>query len=461
MNEYEIGGFTMPSKYTEKLLIKMQDWGLDMIEQIDDDIFKLEENGKAIVEYLNNIHFSMPLGMALRIHIAEKYKQSFDEATKTYTFALGNGIYVKTKDYNADNYDYLSDDLSEYTDVIISLIKTYNTESANKIMEELNRQEIRRLLKAETCKRSKMFLLGFALHMNDKEIYKFLTDILAEQTYNYRNPKEIIALFCQSHEEHNTYAEYMRLTEAYNKLEEIPSEEKEYFTNYAKNMVEDDIQTEEELMLFLSENKANFNGYSRTSYNEFKRLYYEAMSMATYTTEKYEIKHVKNSEQLAKAILEFIPRANWKKTQIVKQTKEKKKVVVNDFIPVYNGENGQNSKKVITTNLSKDITKNLLIADRLEDLIKQEKTVKRKDLVFMKYYVFSLYLQKKEEYLMNDCFAFMDECNDILIRCGMSKLYVGNRFENLIMLSLAASKPYEMFGNIIESTFFNEPSESE
>ena len=338
---------------------------------------------------------------------------------------------------------------------------SYNTESANKIMEELNRQEIRRLLKAETCKRSKMFLLGFALHMNDKEIYKFLTDILAEQTYNYRNPKEIIALFCQSHEEHNTYAEYMRLTEAYNKLEEIPSEEKEYFTNYAKNMVEDDIQTEEELMLFLSENKANFNGYSRTSYNEFKRLYYEAMSMATYTTEKYEIKHVKNSEQLAKAILEFIPRANWKKTQIVKQTKEKKKVVVNDFIPVYNGENGQNSKKVITTNLSKDITKNLLIADRLEDLIKQEKTVKRKDLVFMKFYVFSLYLQKKEEYLMNDCFAFMDECNDILIRCGMSKLYVGNRFENLIMLSLAASKPYEMFGNIIESTFFNEPSESE
>lgn len=444
----------MPSKYTIKLINKMQDWGLDQIEQIDDDIDRLEENGKAIVQYLNDIHFSMPLGMALRIHIADKYSDSFDKKTNTYHFTLKNDTQVTTKDYTDDDYDYLSDDLSEYADIFISIIEMYNADSYEKITEKLTRQEIRRMLRAETCKRDKMILIGFALHMNNKEVYKFLTDILAEQTYNYRNPDEIIALFCQSHEEYNTYSEYTRLLEEYSKIEEKPSEEKARYTNYAKSALDNEIKTKEELMLFLADNKANFNGYSRTTYDEFMRLYNEAMSNATYTTKSYETRKVENNEQLVREMLSFIPRATSKKMQ------NGKKVVTNDFIPVYNGEKGQKSKKIKTTDLSKEITKNLLISDRLDDLIKKRKPVERKDLVFMKFYVFSLYLQKKEEYLINDYFIFLDECNDILIRCGMSKLYAGNRFENLIMMSLAASSPYDMFSDIIEGTFINEPSET-
>ena len=216
----------MPSRYTGKIEAKMRDWGLDQIEQIDDDIEKLESNGKAIVQYLNDIHFSMPLGIALRIHVADKYSDLFDEKTKSYRFTLRNGMSITTKDYTADDYDYLSDDLSEYADIMISIIETYNSEAADDLMKKLTRQEIRRMLRADTCKRDKMILIGFALHMDNKEVHKFLTDILAEQTYNYRNPEEIIALFCQSHESYNTYAEYNRLLNEYNKMEEKPSAEK-------------------------------------------------------------------------------------------------------------------------------------------------------------------------------------------------------------------------------------------
>ena len=66
-------------------------------------------------------------------------------------------------------------------------------------------------------------------------------------------------------------------------------------------------------------------------------------------------------------------------------------------------------------------------------------------------------LQEKEEYSAEDYFVFLEECNDLLVRCGMSRLYPGNRFENLILLSLLASNPFEMFENIIEYSFFNEP----
>lgn len=167
-----------------------------------------------------------------------------------------------------------------------------------------------------------------------------------------------------------------------------------------------------------------------------------------------ELHEVANTEQLAKLMLQCIPRATWKKAN-----KDGKSAVTDDFIPIYNGEAGQASKKTQTTSLPKEITMNLLMKDRLDDLIRQLKPVERKDLVFLKFYVFSLELQESDhDYSAKDYGIFMDECNDMLLRCGMSRLYPANRFENLILLSLLSSNPFEMFENIIEASFFNEPN---
>ena len=150
-------------------------------------------------------------------------------------------------------------------------------------------------------------------------------------------------------------------------------------------------------------------------------------------------------------MLEFVPRATYKRE------KDDKTIYSNDFIPVSNGEAGQKSKKKQTTTLPKEITMNMLVSDRLEDLRKGKKPVTRKDLVFMKFYVFTRDLDKKKRYSQDDYLDFIDECNAMLMRCGMSRLYPANRFENLILLSLLSSKPFDMFGNIIEYSFFNEP----
>lgn len=79
--------------------------------------------------------------------------------------------------------------------------------------------------------------------------------------------------------------------------------------------------------------------------------------------------------------------------------KDGEKIVTNDFISISNGELGQKGKKAQTTSLPKEITMNLLVSDRLDDLRNQRKQVDRKDLVFMKFYNFGLYLQKKEDIL--------------------------------------------------------------
>ena len=79
-----------------------------------------------------------------------------------------------------------------------------------------------------------------------------------------------------------------------------------------------------------------------------------------------------------------------------------------------------------------------------------------KDLVFLRFYVFCMGLQKKENYGSSDYLDFLDECNAMLVRCGMAKLYPANRFENLLLLSLVSDNPFEMFESIIDASFINE-----
>ena len=149
---------------------------------------------------------------------------------------------------------------------------------------------------------------------------------------------------------------------------------------------------------------------------------------------------IENTEQLARKMLEFIPRYT------SESEKNGKKVVTNDFISVSNGD-VSSGKKVQTTTLPKEITMNLLMKDRLDDLIRHLKPIERKDIVFLKFYLFSLEIAERD-YTANDYKIFMEECNDMLARCGMSRLYLANRFENLIMLSLLSSNPFTFFAHV-------------
>ena len=447
---------TYKDNYTQMLETKINDWGLDKIYEIEDSITSLEKNETEIIEYLRDIRYSMPLGTALRRYICNKYGKLND---KKYCVELQDGKKYVLKDIKADDYDLQNDDIKEYIDIFQAINAKNNSSDDGSLFLEIPKPEIRRLLRSTTyCVRSKMFLISFALHMNSDEMRKFLTDVLAEQTYNYRDPEEIIAFYCQSNEKINSYGHFLRLQKMFNEAVKAsePNLDKPInnYTEYAKTSFENSINSENELIEFLVANIPNFAGYSQTAYNEFMILYEKAKKKSKIyqiTDESHKLIQVDNSEQLAKAMLEFVPRATYKRE------KDDKTIYSNDFIPVSNGEAGQKSKKTQTTTLPKEITMNMLVSDRLEDLRKGKKPVTRKDLVFMKFYVFTRDLDKKKRYSQDDYLDFIDECNAMLMRCGMSRLYPANRFENLILLSLLSSKPFDMFGNIIEYSFFNEP----
>lgn len=469
---------TYSDNYTKMLDTKMNDWGLEKIYEIEDDMSKFEENEKEIVSYLNNIRFSLPIGMALRRYICNKYGVKTQQGYKV-TF---DGKSYIVKDFQTKDYNLQNDDINEYIEIIQAVNKKYNIDDGGNLTLEISKAEIRRLLRLTTyCQRSKMFLLSFALHMNNMDTEKFLTDILAEQTYNYRDPEEIIALYCQSNESVNSYTNYLRIKTDFQRAvaqsEPNIDQQKNDYTRFARKSFEEEIKSEEELIKFLVSNIPNFAGFSHTAYNEFTILFNKALKKSKIqdlSNDEYlmgneantelqraeqtdrinkaiELHEVKNTEQLAKKMLEFYPRASAKRKQ------RGKEVVSNDFISISNGEAGQKKKKVQTTTLPKEITVNMLVSDRLDDLIRQIKPVTRKDLVFMRFYVFSLDLLEKDEYTQNDYRDFIDECNSMLVRCGMSRLYPANRFENLVLLSLLSSTPFEMFENILEYSFINEP----
>ena len=474
--------YTFNDGFTDRLISKMSDFE-EMIYDIEDGISSLSENEEAIIEYLKDIRCSMPMGLALRRYLCSKFSDGYTEDDPNIVFSLEDGRKITVRNYTSEDYDILEDDIKEYTDICVYLNEKYNTNAEGVVTLDITKAEFRRLIRSTTvCLRSKMFLLSFALHMNAEEMTKFLTDVLAEQSYNYRDPDEIIAYFCHTHDEVNNYSEFLRIKEEYAKRSAIPNPdnvERENYTWYAKIVMTVQVSDEQDLYRFLLSNSANFKGYSKTAYNEFMMLYNAALDkteIQTLSNDEYltyseattaeqlkeredrinkaiGMQKVTNTEQLARRMLQCIPRATTEKIK-----SDGKKVVTNDFIPIYNGEGGQKSKKVQTTTLPKEITMNLLMKDRLDDLIRQIKPVDRKDLVFLKFYLLSLDLQKKDEYSALDYRVFMDECNEMLVRCGMSKLYPANRFENLILISLVSSNPFEMFEDIIEASFFNEPA---
>lgn len=441
--------------YTQMLETKMTDWGLDRIYEIEEDISALEDKEPELIEYLRDIRYSMPLGTALRRYICNKFGKPYNGG---YSVELFNENKYFLKDYQAENYDLQNDDIKEYIEIFQTINKKYNVSETGELLLEIPKPEIRRLLRSVTyCVRTKMFLISFALHMNSEEMKKFLTDVLAEQTYNYRDPEEIIALYCQSNESINTYGNYLRIKKRFNDAVKASTPNLDQpisnYTEFAVSSFENTIKTEDDLVDFLVINIPNFAGYSQTAYNEFMILYEKAMKkskLPDINGGTYELRRVTNSEQLARAMYEFVPRVTYKRQ------KDNKTIYSNDFIPISNGEAGQRSKKIQTTTLPKEITMNMLVSDRLEDLRKERKPVTRKDLVFMKFYVFSRELEEKGSYTYIDYLDFIDECNAMLVRCGMSRLYPANRFENLIMLSLLSSIPFEMFESIIEYSFMNE-----
>lgn len=465
---YNIGDFmtdqrTIVLEYYEKQIRKHEEF------------LKSTSNVNTIIDYLNRECLGIPLGIYLRRYILHSGNCSLETVpsdTKTPYHLTYDGKKYKLKNIGGKNYS-VKDELDEYYELFNKISRKFNTTSDKKYLfqGQMTKQNVTRFLSEASVTKKTALNISFALHMNADATNKMFTDILADHGFNFRDENEVIAYYCQSDDSRNSYENYLRLKA---ELEKRKAEDKDTisdefaipkdYSNQAEIKINETVHTDEDLFNFILDNRKEFEQLDRTTYANFLEMYNEAMSRSyfndvkvykeggdnTYT--EHSIEKVTNHEQLAKVILDFIPRHE---KRIVSKKKKKEKIEY-DF---------QSAEK--DSRLSNNIVGQLLTRDRLDRLKSRESSITRKDLILLKFFLFSLDLEEAEELSSNSehsvysnaaRIAFIEELNGLLQKCGFGKLYVPNRFDNLVLLSLYSNHPYEFFGEIIGGSFTETPN---
>lgn len=388
-------------------------------------------DGENAIKYLNDKRNTMNFSFELRRFICKKF--GIKTKNNKYTCILKNQ--QEDKEITLDSYDSENISFKEYEDLILFYGKKNNV--------GISRSDARRWVKDEVnCKRHKLFQISFALEMSIEETNMFLTKILCEQEYNFRNEEEIIYYFCRKN--NLSYAKAESLIETVKAIDDNKKSEEDIYTKHFKKEVEN-INSEEELLNYIKENKHNFKGFSRTARNKF----IEALNTAIELQGIIDRDENMNRDKLEKAMLSGIPREG--------------KSYGAEFQSIKNSE-------------IKDILENITKRDKMDAIIKGKRAVTRKDLIFMNFFNRAVltsgddnimhhgtygeeakyYFNKAEQEPIENMKLFREEMDDILREAAMGKLYVPNRFDNFILLSLCYDNPLEYFTDLIEESFYEE-----
>lgn len=294
------------------------------------------------IEYLNDKRNTMNFSFELRRFICKK----FGEKTKDNKYICLLKNEKEEKKIILDSYDLDKFSLKEYEDLILFYGKKNNV--------HISRADGRRWVKDEvSCKRHKLFQISFALEMTIEETNMFLTKILCEQGYNFRNEEEIIYYFCRKN--NISYNRATELIEIASNMEDNKKlENKDIYTKHFKKEVET-INREEELLDYIKKNKHNFKGFSKTAKDKF----IEALNTALELAKLKENDEKMNKDRLEKVMLDGFPRGDKK----------------------YGNEFESIKKSKI-----KDILDNITKRDKMDAIIKGKRSVTRKDLIFLNFF---------------------------------------------------------------------------
>ena len=390
------------------------------------------------IEYLNDKRNTMNFSFELRRFICKK----FGEKTKDNKYICLLKNEKEERKIILDSYDLDNFSLKEYEDLILFYGKKNNV--------HISRADGRRWVKDEvSCKRHKLFQISFALEMTIEETNMFLTKILCEQGYNFRNEEEIIYYFCRKN--NISYDRATELIEIVSNIEDNKKlEDKDIYTKHLKKEVEA-INSEEELLDYIKKNKHNFKGFSKTAKEKFIEALNTALELAKL---KENFKNM-NKDKLEQVMLDGYPRGEKKYGEDEKECRKEFESVKGSRI--------------------KDILDNITKRDKMDAIIKDKRAVTRKDLIFLNFFNRAV-LSNGEERVVHDgkygeeskyyfdlaqnnpienMKSFREEMDDILMEVSMGKLYIPNRFDNFILLSLCYDKPLEYFQDLIEESFYN------
>lgn len=409
--------------------------------EINKGLNERKNDNKKVIEYLNKKRNTITLGFALKRYICENFSIEFNEEEDKYLCAI-KFENNEMKKFNLDNFQREDCSIDEY----INLMKVLIEKNGVKV----NSSDAKRWLEAKDCKRETFFKkLSFILEMEPENVVVFLNRTLGEKGYNFRNPKEIIYYFC-----HNNRLKIQKAEELIEEYETINiNNEGKYefkYTNILKNEVKD-INDNNELLEYLKNNKSSWTNMSESIQNEFINLINDIKKLLSFIESEADI----NNDFLERFILQGVPRET--------KGQDTQNNIASEFV------SHKDSKL-------KELLDNILKRDKIDKKLQGKAEATRKDLIFLSFIKFTLLVGGYEEIMDSDEFGeeatelsedhkegpvqsmlhFREVTDNMLLKNGMGELYLPNKFDNFILLSLCFKEPYEYFSDVIEDSFSTE-----
>lgn len=269
---------------------------------------------------------------------------------------------------------------------------------------------IRGWLTRESAQRRTVFLLGFGLRMDDRDVTDFLTKCLKEADFDFYDPVETIYWYCLHH--CFSFDAAKQLLEEFERDEEKPKTDKDYLNSVSLNpkLCLWEENTLREYLRYLKVNR--FEG-EETAFREFKKLYDRVGALCAKSGNglSYEIENVFGCG---------IPR-----------------------------DSAGNLKRIAESSLKKPFLHHKMSRQRMNVLLRQERPVDRFDLITFLFYLYS----KKEGLPDRRRDEFIREANGILTKCHMAELYFANPYEAFVTMCLMTDDPLGTFGDVWEMSY--------
>ena len=314
-----------------------------------------------------------------------------------------------------------------YRDIVVDSFKeTCTPKSMNPTSTKLP-SLVNNWLNQASVKRETVFLLGFGLRMSVEDVSDFLTKVLREEDFDFHNPDEVIYWYCYSNQFGYYKAEEFK--EKYKELE--PLEKKRSEVLYGGGIC---IDNEERLLEYLAYLKGRTNdpkSENSPAFQEFSRLYTKAQEIIAAMYQKDEEEQGRNKV--------------WKAKNITPSDMEK---VICSGIPI----NAMgNLKKMSASILAKHFSQKRFSRQRITNILNHKFPVERFDLITIEFFIISQ--EMADEDLYNRYHAFLKEIQEILLRCGMSEIYIVNPYESFILMCLLTDCPLAVFSEIWEKSY--------
>ena len=110
-----------------------------------------------------------------------------------------------------------------------------------------------------------------------------------------------------------------------------------------------------------------------------------------------------------------------------------------------------NLKKMSASILAKHFSQKRFSRQRITNILSHKLPVERFDLITLEFFIVSQEMEDDDPF--NRYKHFLDEIQDILLRCGMGEIYIVNPYECFLLMCLLTDCPLAVFADIWEMSY--------